>query len=174
MSNDISSNAVRVMEMVGPQFASLRLLTASALGAIDGGAIKSSIKRVRGIWFHRDYRYFTILTVARGSDTSRQSPCRVRMGCVSGWRNRNDDRIVSRSHVQPSVESAVMQKLFFGPLALVIAGLPVIAIAQTTNPGTPDRQSVTPTSPIRGLAFRASLAIRVVLLRSVLERRDRM
>ena len=43
-----------------------------------------------------------------------------------------------------------MQKLFVGPLALVIAGLPVIAIAQTTSPGTQDRQSVTPTSPNSG------------------------
>ena len=51
-------------------------LTASALGAIDGGAI-NLIKRGRSIWFHRDYRYFTILTVSswhRGSDTSRRKP----------------------------------------------------------------------------------------------------
>ena len=43
-----------------------------------------------------------------------------------------------------------MQKLFVAPLALAIAGLPVISIAQTTSPSSQDRQSVTPTSPNSG------------------------
>jgi hypothetical protein len=42
-----------------------------------------------------------------------------------------------------------MTKLFFGPIALVIAILPVAAIAQTTSPGSQD-QSVVPTTPNSG------------------------
>jgi hypothetical protein len=61
----------------------------------------------------------------------------------------NNDRFINWSNAQPAVE-VVMQKLFVGPLALVIAGLPVIALAQTTSPGSQDRQSVTPTSPNSG------------------------
>lgn len=42
-----------------------------------------------------------------------------------------------------------MTKLFFGPIALVIAILPVAAIAQTTGPSSQD-QSVVPTTPNSG------------------------
>ena len=42
-------------EMVGPQFTPpCGPLIAPDRGAIDGGAIKL-IKRVRSVWFHRDY-----------------------------------------------------------------------------------------------------------------------
>ena len=55
-TNDVTRNnraSAVTTQMVGPQFAPCGPLTASALGAIDGGAIKL-IKRVRSIWFHRD------------------------------------------------------------------------------------------------------------------------
>ena len=51
-----------------------------------------------------------------------------------------------------------MPKFFVGPLALVIAGLLVIAIAQTTSPGTTERQFVADL-PRLGAGFQASLAI---------------
>jgi hypothetical protein len=41
-----------------------------------------------------------------------------------------------------------MQKFFVGPLALLIAALPVTAMGQTTSPNSQDR--VTPTSPNSG------------------------
>ena len=94
------------------------------------------------------------------------------MGCVSGWRNRNDDRIVSRSHVQPSVK-AVMQKLFVGAIALVLQGCLLSPSRKRPPLASQIPQSVTPTSPIRGPAFQATPAIRAVLLRSARERRDR-
>jgi len=56
-----------------------------------------------------------------------------------------------------------MTKLFFGPIALVIAILPVAAIAQTTGPSSQD-QSVVPTTPIRELEYRVSPEIRAVRL----------
>jgi len=43
-----------------------------------------------------------------------------------------------------------MQKFFAGPVALVIAMLPAVAIAQTTNPNLQGTQSVQPTSPNSG------------------------
>ena len=42
------------LRMVGPQFTPLQAPNRARIrGAIDGGAIKL-IKRVRGIWFHRE------------------------------------------------------------------------------------------------------------------------
>lgn len=43
-----------------------------------------------------------------------------------------------------------MPKFVVGPIALVIAMLPAIAIAQTTNPNPQDTQSVQPTRPNSG------------------------
>src|SRR5262245_38999728 len=43
-----------------------------------------------------------------------------------------------------------MPKFVFGSIALVIATLPAIAIAQTTNPKPQDTQSVQPTKPTSG------------------------
>ena len=57
-------------------------LTASALGAIDGGAI-NQIKRVRSIWFHRGYRYFTILILMVFFSQRRHSKVRLSWSGVS-------------------------------------------------------------------------------------------
>ena len=43
-----------------------------------------------------------------------------------------------------------MSKFFAGPVALVIAMLPAVAIAQKTNPDPQGTQSVQPTSPNSG------------------------
>src|SRR5262245_12365294 len=43
-----------------------------------------------------------------------------------------------------------MAKFFVGPVALVIAMLPAIAVAQKTTPDSPSTQSVQPTSPNSG------------------------
>jgi hypothetical protein len=43
-----------------------------------------------------------------------------------------------------------MAKIFAGPLALAIALLPVVAVAQTSSPGTQDRPAVAPTAPNSG------------------------
>jgi len=43
-----------------------------------------------------------------------------------------------------------MQKFFVGPVTLVIAMLPAVAIAQTTNPNSQGTQSVQPASPNSG------------------------
>jgi hypothetical protein len=91
------------------------------------------------------------------------SPVRARLSSLrlqnvgSDW-NGPVRRIVSRlagsmfpllcAQAGNSVEVA-MTKLFFGPIALVIAILPVAAIAQTTGPSSQD-QSVVPTTPNSG------------------------
>ena len=43
-----------------------------------------------------------------------------------------------------------MQKFFVGPVTLVIAMLPAVAIAQTTNPNSQGIQSVQPARPNSG------------------------
>jgi hypothetical protein len=43
-----------------------------------------------------------------------------------------------------------MVKIFAGPLALVIAFLPAIAVAQTSTTGPQDRPAVAPTTPNSG------------------------
>jgi len=43
-----------------------------------------------------------------------------------------------------------MQKFIVGPVTLVIAMLPAVAIAQTTNPNSQGIQSVQPASPNSG------------------------
>jgi len=43
-----------------------------------------------------------------------------------------------------------MQKFIVGPVMLVIAMLPVVAMAQTTNPNSQGIQSVQPASPNSG------------------------
>src|SRR5262245_31074442 len=43
-----------------------------------------------------------------------------------------------------------MPKFVVGPIALVIAMLPAVAIAQTTNPNPQETQSVQPTRPNSG------------------------
>ena len=72
--------------MVGPQFTPpLQAPNRARIrGAIDGGAI-NLIKRGRSIWFHRDYRYFTILTVSswhRGHSKVRLSWFGVSAGSI--------------------------------------------------------------------------------------------
>ena len=47
-------------------------------------------------------------------------------------------------------EEMVMTKFVIGPIALVIAMFPVVAIAQTTNPNPQGTQSVEPTRPNSG------------------------
>jgi hypothetical protein len=56
---------------------------------------------------------------------------------------------VNGRNAPPSVEIA-MAKFFVGPVAVVIAMLPAVALAQTTSPDPQRTQSVQPTSPNSG------------------------